>query len=102
MVDKILNVMPNMAPDGPLGTEKKGLLSPLGDPIGQVLDKGLRPVGVLTGGICRPPGQALLDVEAKVKEDFAYKKHESKAGEDLPGEERIGGKAQTVSNPLGL
>lgn len=60
-MDKLLNNMPNYAPDGALGTEKKGqlfhqiykyinlkilcylgLLSPVGDAVGQVLDKGLK------------------------------------------------------------
>ncbi|KAH9845637.1 hypothetical protein Tdes44962_MAKER06472 [Teratosphaeria destructans] len=86
-------------PDGPLeGTG--GLLAPIGDTVGQVLDKGLRPVGHVTGQVGRPSGEALLRVQEAAKEDAGLKEPEKE--DDKPGGERIGGNAQTGQNPLGL
>ncbi|KAK3717469.1 hypothetical protein LTR37_005859 [Vermiconidia calcicola] len=82
-----------MAPDG--------LLSPLGDPLGQVLDKGLKPIGHFTGQIAKPAGQALLDVKEQGKKDLGVD-DKSREKDEKPGGERIGGNQQTGQNPLGL
>lgn len=70
--------------------------------MGQVLDKGLKPVGHVVGQVGHPTGEALLRTENNVKDKVAYEKDEKKADKDLPGGERIGGKEQTGQNPLGL
>ncbi|KXL48656.1 hypothetical protein M433DRAFT_2814 [Acidomyces richmondensis BFW] len=97
--------MPDIAPDGPLDGQK-GLLSPIGDPLGQVLDKGLKPVGVLTGAIGRPSGEALQNVEKQAKKEKGYQggyhDYEKAEAMENAGGERIGGKEQTGQNPLGL
>ena len=69
-MNKILEKMPDVAPDGPLDQQKGklyhhytsshtlldtksssiGPLSIIGDPLGQVADKALKPVGAITGG----------------------------------------------------
>ncbi|KAI7085621.1 hypothetical protein KC356_g5717 [Hortaea werneckii] len=90
------NKLPDNAPDGPLD-ENKGLLSAVGDPLGQVLDKGLRPVGQVTGAIGRPSGDAAMSLKEQAKEEAGHKDKEEK-----PGGERIGGNPQTGQNPLGL
>ncbi|KAI7201066.1 hypothetical protein D0869_01384 [Hortaea werneckii] len=90
------NKLPDNAPDGPLD-ENKGLLSAVGDPLGQVLDKGLRPIGQVTGAIGRPSGEAAMGLKEQAKEEAGHKDKEEK-----PGGERIGGNPQTGQNPLGL
>jgi len=104
-MDKVFNKMPDIAPDGPLDGQK-GLLSPVGDALGQVLDKGLKPVGVLTGAIGRPSGEALENVENQAKKEIGYQGgyHDYQKAEAMEnaGGERIGGKEQTGENPLGL
>ncbi|OQO15215.1 hypothetical protein B0A48_00598 [Cryoendolithus antarcticus] len=97
--------LPNIAPDGPLGTEKKGVLSIVGDPVGQVLDKSLRPTvgAVIGGGIGHPTGEALERVNNVVRNEHKYTNEpNNKADKDLPGGERIGGNKQSGQNPLGL
>lgn len=86
-MDKLLNKVPNQAPDGPLGTEKKGPslpfpkpplpsphtnppiltpqkgpLSALGDPLGNLLSYTLAPLGHVTKAIGNPHGEALMEV----------------------------------------
>jgi len=98
-----MNKLPNYAPDGPLGTEKKGLLSPIGDGVGQVLDKGLKPIGHVVGQVGHPAGEALSNVQKQAKKEKGYSDEENgKPDKELPGGERIGGKPQTGQNPLGL
>ena len=58
----------------------------------------LKPLGVLTGGVGEPTGEALLNVERQAKEEIGY---EDKP-DQKPGGERIGGNEQTGQNPLGL
>jgi len=96
--------MVNMAPDGPLGNSQKGLLSPLGDPLGQVLEKGLKPtLGRVTGAIGKGPGEAMENVHKQARYEIKYSdKDKDPADRDLPGGESIGGKDQTGQNPLGL
>ena len=122
-MENLLNKMPNYAPDGPLGTEKKGqpchyhltldsqlileilgLLSPAGDAVGQVLDKGLKPIGHFTKQVGEPAGEALQNVEKQVMKEKGYKDEidHNKPDSELPGGERIGGNTQTGQNPLGL
>ncbi|KAK5123598.1 hypothetical protein LTR85_002636 [Meristemomyces frigidus] len=85
-------------PDGPVGTDK-GLLSLIGDPLGRVLNVALRPLGYVTGAIARPPGEALLAVEKRVKDDYGYVKKDDKKNEKLAG---VGGNMPNGQNPLGL
>ncbi|KAK6431945.1 hypothetical protein LTR95_011894 [Oleoguttula sp. CCFEE 5521] len=95
--------LPNVAPDGPLVSE--GVLSLVGDPVGQVLDKTLRPTvgAVIGGGIGHPTGEALERVNTVVKNDYKYlNEPNNKADKDLPGGERLGGNKQSGGNPLGL
>ncbi|TKA49324.1 hypothetical protein B0A55_13110 [Friedmanniomyces simplex] len=102
--------MPDIAPDGPLDGHK-GLLSPAGDVVGQVLDKGLSPIGHVTGAIGIPNGEAFLAVKNYAKkamgmetdeDDEDDKKDEAKRKNGKAGGERIGGNAQTGQKPLGL
>ncbi|KAK4501327.1 hypothetical protein PRZ48_007135 [Zasmidium cellare] len=82
---------------------EKGPLSFIGDPLGKVLNVGLKPIGSVVGSIGNPNGEALLNVEKQAKRDMAYSdKNNNKPDKDLPGGERIGGNAQTGQNPLGL
>lgn len=74
----------------------------IGDPVGQVVEKGLKPVGALTGGVGKPSGEALLEVEEQAKEDMGIKAKTEKPDSERPGGERIGGNEQTAKNPLGL
>lgn len=79
-----------------------GLLSIVGDPVGQVLDKSLKPtLGSVTGAIGRPSGEALGNVEKQAKKEKGYT-DEDLPEEERPGGERVGGKKQTGQNPLGL
>jgi hypothetical protein len=78
-----------------------GLLSPVGDVVGQVLDKGLSPLGHVVGSVGNPNGQALLDVKEHAKKEMGYS-DEEKPENERPGGARIGGNAQTGQNPLGL
>ena len=81
-----------------------GPLSIIGDPLGQVLDKGLKPIGQITGQVGKPAGEALQNVEnqAKKEEGYSDKVDHSIPDSELPGGERIGGKTQSGQNPLGL
>ncbi|TKA29549.1 hypothetical protein B0A50_03562 [Salinomyces thailandicus] len=90
------NKLPDNAPEGPLD-EDKGLLSVVGDPLGQVLDKGLKPLGSITGAVGKPAGEASMAVKEQAKMEAGHKTQD-----DKPGGERIGGNAQTGQNPLGL
>lgn len=69
--------------------------------MGQVLDKGLKPVGHVTGAIAQPNGQALLDVQKQATEENGYR-DKMKVDNGGPGGDSIGGKEQTAKNPLGL
>ncbi|KAK1056876.1 hypothetical protein LTR33_013783 [Friedmanniomyces endolithicus] len=103
--------MPDLAPAGPLDGNKR-LLSPVGDIVGQVLDKGLSPIGHVTGAIGNPNGEAILAVKNYVRkamgggdeddDEEGDAKDESKQKSGNAGGERIGGNVQTGQNPLGL
>ena len=69
-----------------------------------MLDKGLKPVGQITKQVGEPSGEALLRVEEQMKKEKGYSGEidHDKPDAELPGGERIGGKAQTGGNPLGL
>ncbi|KAK0264986.1 hypothetical protein B0A54_09223 [Friedmanniomyces endolithicus] len=104
--------MPDLAPAGPLDGNK-GLLSPVGDIVGQVLDKGLSPIGHVTGAIGNPNGEAILAVKEYVRkamgggdeddeEEVGDAKDEAKPKSEKPGGESIGGKVKSGQNALGL
>ncbi|KAF2873991.1 hypothetical protein BDV95DRAFT_565194 [Massariosphaeria phaeospora] len=93
--------------------EKKGsggLLSFVGDPIGNVLQTGLRPLGApLEKGVTGPLGSALGGTTRGALGPIAGEQHEKM--EVLGGDnkdsyeatpEKIAGKEQTGGNPLGL
>ena len=125
-MDKLYEKMPNYAPDGALGTEQKGklatpyfnltltnqsnstfstgLLSPVGDAVGQVLDKGLKPVGQITGQVGQPTGDAMQNVEKEARKEKKWSDEDdpNKPESEMPGGKRIGGKEATGQNPLGL
>ncbi|KAG9564040.1 hypothetical protein KCU77_g2678, partial [Aureobasidium melanogenum] len=82
--DESLSNLPAGATDVSLGEGQKGLLAPLGDPLGNALNKGLSPVGTAIGGLT----------------NGGYTK--SKEMDKPQEEERIGGKEQNGQNPLGL
>ncbi|KAK5116148.1 hypothetical protein LTR62_008474 [Meristemomyces frigidus] len=128
--------MPDLAPDGPIKGKGKvetsfqpttvalksinssltdpspttpGLLSPLGDPLGLVLNKALLPLGHVVGAVGKPNGDALLAVQQDAKEKMggvSEEEEEKEAGREKRegelGGKRIGGNAQTGGNPLGL
>lgn len=128
-MNKILENMPNVAPEGPLRNDRKGTNSPrpphhpfaprlpnsspshsltltgplsiIGDPLGKGLEKGLAPIGHITGQVGEPSGQALLNAQNQAKEEAGYK-DKMKRDDTGPGGEEIGGKEQTGKNPLGL
>ncbi|KAM0723458.1 hypothetical protein Q7P37_000444 [Cladosporium fusiforme] len=95
--------MPNIAPEGPLD-QQKGPLSVIGDPLGQVLDKTLKPtVGHVTGAVGRPAGDASERVVNTARNAHKWEgDKENMPDKDLPGGKRIGGNKQTAENPLGL
>ncbi|CAK1365541.1 hypothetical protein CB0940_09954 [Cercospora beticola] len=109
-MDKLLNKVPNMSPEGPLGTQTKGPLSAVGDPLGQVLNYSLKPLGHVTGAIGNPHGEALERVQrvaqhegiAEGEPKYLPDRDNGEPDAELPGGERIGGKEQTGENPLGL
>ena len=76
----------------------------VGDPLGQVLDKTLKPtLGHVTGAIGQPAGDAAERVQNTVRNAHKWEGDKSDVKDkDLPGGERIGGNRQTAENPLGL
>jgi len=82
----------------------QGLLSVVGDPLGQVLDKTLKPtVGHVTGAVGKPTGEAAERVQNVTKNAYKWEgDKENVKDKDLPGGERIGGNRQTAQNPLCL
>ncbi|KAK3075768.1 hypothetical protein LTR53_000593 [Teratosphaeriaceae sp. CCFEE 6253] len=114
-MEKLVAMMPDLAPYGPLDGNK-GLLSPIADPIGAVLQKGLSPVGHVTGAIGVPTGEAMLAVKKYVKDAMGVQDEDDDEDDDnkgkgkgkdqdkteKPGGERIGGNVQNGQNPLGL
>lgn len=79
-----------------------GPLSVIGDPVGQVAEKVTKPIGQITGQVGQPAGDAALEVENQAIEQKGGKDNPNKPDHEKPGGERIGGKEQTASNPLGL
>ncbi|KAF1822813.1 uncharacterized protein K489DRAFT_409929 [Dissoconium aciculare CBS 342.82] len=85
------------------GQVQPGLLDYISEPIGKVLNIGLKPVGHVVGAIGDPNGQALLDLQKQVKKEVAYTDEDNgKPDPEKPGGERIGGKQQPGQNPLRL
>ncbi|KAI4850928.1 hypothetical protein E4T44_02454 [Aureobasidium sp. EXF-8845] len=84
--DESLSNLPAGGTDVTLGEGQKGLLAPLGDPLGNALNKGLSPVGTAVGGLTNG--------------GYTKSKEMDKAAAEK--EERIGGKEQNGQNPLGL
>jgi hypothetical protein len=70
-------------------TQLPGLLSAVGDPLGNALNKGLSPVGTAVGGISNGG-------YGKSKE------MDKKAAEQEEATKKFGGQEQTGQNPLGL
>jgi hypothetical protein len=57
----------------------------------------------VVGAIGNPSGQALLDLQKRVKKEVTYTNEDNgKPDSEKPGGERTGGKQQTGQNPLGL
>ena len=79
-------------------------MSTIGDPLGQVLEKGLKPtVGPITGAVGRPHGEAAERVQNIARNEKKWDGDKENIQEkDLPGGKRIGGNRQTAENPLGL
>ena len=78
-----------------------GLLSPIGDPLGNGLQKGLGPVGSAVGGLTQSVTGQSTDLLRGASQALGITKsqEQKKKEEDA---ERIGGKEQTAENPLGL
>lgn len=114
-----------VAPDGPLpaktqnGMDKQlrgatrvfgatsniisaGVLSPVGDPVGQVLDKGLKPVGTVVNGVTGPFTDSVGAVTKPALEKVGLSGGKQDTNDEKPGGDRIGGNPQTGKNPLGL
>ncbi|KAI4739499.1 hypothetical protein E4T50_10051 [Aureobasidium sp. EXF-12298] len=83
--DESLSNLPAGGTDVSLGEGQKGLLAPLGDPLGNALNKGLSPVGTAIGGITNG--------------GYTKSKEMDKAAEE---QQSMGGKEQSGQNPLGL
>ena len=80
-----------------------GLLSPIGDGVGKVLETGLKPVGHVVGQVGNPAGEAMGKVKITAKNAHGYEEKDSiKSEKDMPGGESVGGKTQSGDNPLGL
>jgi len=86
-----------------------GLLSPLLDPVGNVLGKGLRPIGAPLEYVTKPLGNAVGGITKPALGPLAGEKEER--AEAIGGgnkdsyeskKESIGGKLQDGDNPLGL
>jgi len=83
-------------------TTAAGLLAPLGDPLGKVLNAVVKPtVGTLTKGVGEPTGDALKSVEVQAKREKGYT-DEEKPEEEWWGGKPMGGKEVTAQNPLGI
>jgi len=79
-----------------------GLLAPLGDPLGKVVQAVVKPtVGTITKGVGEPTGDALRKVEVQAKREKGYTDDE-KPEEEWWGGKKLGGKDMTAQNPLGL
>ena len=89
---------------------QSGPLSAVGDPLGQILNYGLKPLGHVTGAIGNPNGEALLKVRRVAEHEgvadgepkYLPYQDNGKPDSELPGGVRIGGKKQDGENPLGL
>ncbi|TKA71664.1 hypothetical protein B0A55_02378 [Friedmanniomyces simplex] len=79
-----------------------GLLAPLGDPLGKVVNTALKPtLGALTGAIGEPAGAAMRKVEVQAKREKGYD-DEEKPEEEWWGGKKLGGGESSGKNPLGL
>ena len=81
-----------------------GLLSPLGNPLGKVVNVVTKPVGQLTGQIGNPSGEAMenLNKEVRKEKKFTDEDDPNKPESEMPGGEALGGKEQNAKNPLGI
>ncbi|KAF2247132.1 hypothetical protein BU26DRAFT_342652 [Trematosphaeria pertusa] len=86
-----------------------GLLAPLGDPVGKVLNTGLRPLGAPLEKVTQPLGNAIGGTTRGALGPLLGEKDErmeviggnnKDSYEHKP--EKIAGKEQTGDNPLGL
>ncbi|KAI9695430.1 MAG: hypothetical protein M1820_008615 [Bogoriella megaspora] len=90
-----------------------GFLSPVLDPVGNVLSKGLSPVGAALNGVAKPVNQVVgkgvtqpvgglvegtMDLGSKVTDGAS----EPGAGKKTFKEKGYGGKEQSAGNPLGI
>ena len=62
-----------------------GPLSVIGDPIGKVAEKGLKPVGSLTGNVGEPSGEAALEVKHQAIEEQGGNENPNKPDSEKPG-----------------
>jgi len=81
--------------------EGKGLLSPLGDPLGNGLQKGLGPVGNTLGGLTQSISGQSTDLLRGASQALGVTKSDEQQKREEEAE-KLGGKEQTANNPLGL
>lgn len=81
-----------------------GLLAPVGDPLGRVLETGLKPVGSGVGALTGPVAEGAAKTTKPLMDAVGMgdrgeiKEQEKRKQEYKP----LGGKPQTGENPLGL
>ncbi|KAF2624838.1 hypothetical protein BU25DRAFT_397873 [Macroventuria anomochaeta] len=102
--------IPTDTPEEEEDTQPKGLLSKIGDPVGNVLGTALRPIGApLEKGVTGPLGNAIGGTTRPALGPLLGEDHEK--SELLGGKnkdsyeskpESVAGKEQTGQNPLGL
>jgi hypothetical protein len=86
-----------------------GVLHNIGDPLGKVLETGLKPVGAPLGYVTKPLGDVLGSVTKPALSPVLGSKEEKMealGGDNkdsyVHGKDTIGGHLQTGDNPLGL
>ncbi|KAL9089787.1 MAG: hypothetical protein Q9165_005581 [Trypethelium subeluteriae] len=96
-----------------LQANEKGFLSPIADPVGNVLQKGLSPVGATLNTVAKPVnsvvGRGVTEPVGGAVDGLMDLGHKATDGASEPGagkknfkEKGYGGKEQNAGNPLGL